>query len=822
MSSARASVLPSRAASTRFSPGTSFVEDGGRHAVTIIQGKAAGVELGIAAFNWDTGRITLTQVADTSLYARTIQHLHLHYPSDVLVAETSHSAGYGNVYAKAESSSKLVDAIQKEIGIKCSYLQRSVWNAEMGYEAVKRYCVEDPYKTPFMMVLSDRYYAQCAAAALLHWLATSHSMSFNCASLKIEYETVRGQMFIDAESVRNLEIVQNNLSKKTPNTLFYRSVINNRLDAVEELIDNPTKLRLVRKSLSSISKIDLDKLIANVRTFLWRLTHPQLSQDIGSSEYPSLTEFRLGNLLSLRKVVKEMAELSAVLQGSSAHLLELSSKVLSDRVLVVIADILDDVTTNIKASKRQLQKHARLYAVKNGIDSLLDVARSTLAENEADIHALKAQIEEEYDFEPMLEWSEAGYRFSVPTELVDRRNLPRGMLNVERSKKYIKFTTHELLKRNARMKQSQQEVFVMSDKFVSSMVRELVAYLPSLFSGSDAIALVDVITSFAGISSSRPKFGSSIEIKNGRHAILEATLPAGDIVPNDVFATHGSSHFQIIQGPNMSGKSTYLRQIALLTIMAMVGCFLPAESAIIWLPDCLLSRLSNDDNMQKSLSTFAAEMATSAMILRMATSRSLVLIDELGRGTSPIEGVGLSQAIAEKLIKTQCFTFFATHFRELALTLCTTAGVQNLHLQVQRNSHMAESSEFATTFHYKIQGGKCKDEHYGKSWLELAKLAALPPDVLATAWEVSTKIIDFDDSNRNEELARAVAKRRKAILELYSDLVNVLETARGDDPGTIAYLRKKKTHLIQILQDALRIEQETNPSDMATVSAGES
>ncbi|KLT45442.1 hypothetical protein CC85DRAFT_240587, partial [Cutaneotrichosporon oleaginosum] len=688
-------------------------------------------------------------------YARTIQHLHLHYPSDVLVAETSHSAGYGNVYAKAESSSKLVDAIQKEIGIKCSYLQRSVWNAEMeGYEAVKRYCVEDPYKTPFMMVLSDRYYAQCAAAALLHWLATSHSMSFNCASLKIEYETVRGQMFIDAESVRNLEIVQNNLSKKTPNTLFSilnscstpmgsrtlrasllqpsngESVINNRLDAVEELIDNPTKLRLVRKSLSSISKVN------NLMMVLFL--------------------FRLGNLLSLRKVVKEMAELSAVLQGSSAHLLELSSKVLSDRVLVVIADILDerlssDVTTNIKASKRQLQKHARLYAVKNGIDSLLDVARSTLAENEADIHALKAQIEEEYDFEPMLEWSEAGYRFSVPTELVDRRNLPRGMLNVERSKKYIKFTTHELLKRNARMKQSQQEVFVMSDKFVSSMVRELVAYLPSLFSGSDAIALVDVITSFAGISSIGVLGQNSFtQIKNGRHAILEATLPAGDIVPNDVFATHGSSHFQIIQGPNMSGKSTYLRQIALLTIMAMVGCFLPAESAIIWLPDCLLSRLSNDDNMQKSLSTFAAEMATSAMILRMATSRSLVLIDELGRGTSPIEGVGLSQAIAEKLIKTQCFTFFATHFRELALTLCTTAGVQNLHLQVQRNSHMAESSEFATTFHYKIQGGKCKDEHYGKltPGLELAKLAALPPDVLATAWEVSTKIIDFDDSSR--------------------------------------------------------------------------
>ncbi|GMK55257.1 hypothetical protein CspeluHIS016_0203130 [Cutaneotrichosporon spelunceum] len=214
--------------------------------------------------------------------------------------------------------------------------------------------------------------------------------------------------------------------------------------------------------------------------------------------------------------------------------------------------------------------------------------------------------------------------------------------------------------------------------------------------------------------------------------------------------------------------------------------------------------------MQKSLSTFAAEMATSAMILRMASSRSLVLVDELGRGTSPIEGIGLSQAIAEKLIDTECFTFFATHFHELSLTLCTTPGVRNLYLQVQRNSHMAETNEFATTFHYKVQNGKCRDERYG---LELAKLAALPADVLETAWEVSTKLMDMQDTNRNETLARAMANRRKAILELRPELVNVLETARSDDPLTIEYLRQKQKSLLNTLQKALRIEQETSASD---------
>ncbi|BEJ01086.1 hypothetical protein CcaverHIS631_0509430 [Cutaneotrichosporon cavernicola] len=750
---------------------------------------AAGIELGIATFSWDTGRITLTQLADSSIYARTIQHLHLHFPSDVLIADSSPGGGFHTPYIKTEPSNKLANAVQKEMGIKSSYLPRSVWNAEMGHELVKRYCVEDPYKTPFIMVLSDRYYAQCAVAALFHWLHVNNGMAFNNASLKIEYETVRGQMFIDTESARILEIVQNNLSMKTSNTLLSvlnscftpmglrtlrtsllqpcndERLINNRLDAVEELINTPGKLRLIRKSLNAIGKIDVDKLIA------------ALSQDVGGCVDPYQTEARLGNLLSLRTVVHEMAELATVLQGSSADLLEIASKVLSDTVLVVIANILD----------------------------------------------VRDMVEDEYGFAPMLEWGESGYRFCVFTVLVDRHNLPRGMLNIQRSKKYFKFTTHELLKRNARMQQSQEEVFNMSDKFVSALCQELVSHIPTLFAGSEAIALVDVITSFAGISSSqsycRQKFGNSIEIKNGRHPILEGTLTSGDIVPNDVFATHGRSHFQIIRGPNMSGKSTYLRQIALLTIMAMVGCFLPAEMATVWLPDCLLTRLSNDDNMQKSLSTFAAEMATTAMILRMATRCSLVLVDELGRGTSPIEGVGLSQAIAEELIKTQCFTFFTTHFRELSLTLCTTPGVQNLHLQVQSNSHMAETDEFATTFHYKVQNGKCRDEHYG---LELAKLAALPADVLETAWDVSAKLTDMDDMNRNETLASALANRRKAIFELRPELVNVLETARGDDPSTIEYLRKKQKSLLKILQNALRIEQETssNDSDGGTLTAG--
>ncbi|ORY32843.1 DNA mismatch repair protein MutS [Naematelia encephala] len=204
----------------------------------------------------------------------------------------------------------------------------------------------------------------------------------------------------------------------------------------------------------------------------------------------------------------------------------------------------------------------------------------------------------------------------------------------------------------------------------------------------------------------------------------------------------GVSAFQLVQGPNMSGKSTFIRQVGLLNIQAMLGCFVPAEYASFRLHDSLLSRLSNDDLVEKSLSTFAAEMATSAMILGMATPRSLILIDELGRGTAPQEGFGLSHAIGEALIRTKAFVYFATHFHDLATTLCSHPGVVNVHLEVEHNRHDPNSAEFGTVFQYRVVEGPNREEHYG---LELAKLASLPLKVMTRAREVAYKLTELED-----------------------------------------------------------------------------
>jgi DNA mismatch repair protein MSH4 len=214
----------------------------------------------------------------------------------------------------------------------------------------------------------------------------------------------------------------------------------------------------------------------------------------------------------------------------------------------------------------------------------------------------------------------------------------------------------------------------------------------------------------------RPEFTGVMAVKSGRHPILETIYHAAGIVPNDVFCNE-SSAFQLIQGPNMSGscpqihlrssiypnqelgKSTYLRQTGLLVVMAMCGSFVPAEYASFRIHDSLLSRLSDDDDLEKNLSTFASEMASSAMVIGLVSSQSLVLIDELGRGTSPQEGVGIAHAIAERLIMSKCFVFFASHFQELLVTLGTHPSVVNLYLAVQ-HSRRSENN-LGLTFQYR-------------------------------------------------------------------------------------------------------------------------
>ena len=352
----------------------------------------------------------------------------------------------------------------------------------------------------------------------------------------------------------------------------------------------------------------------------------------------------------------------------------------------------------------------------------------------------------------------------LPASTLEERQLPEVFINVDRHRNYIECQTLELLKLNQKITQAHNEVINMSDSTIQTLIEQVRPKLHPIFKISESLATLDMLSSFAQLLATheyvKPEFTDALAIKSGRHPILER-IHREKYIPNDVYAAK-QSRFQIITGCNMSGKSIYIRSIALMVIMAQIGSFVPADYASFPITHQLFARVSTDDSVEANVSTFAAEMREIAFILHNIEPRSLVIVDELGRGTSTSDGLAIAIAVAEALIQSEALVWFVTHFRELPKILEERAGVINLHLAVDI------TDDFSTIkMKYKICEGYEEEKHYG---LAIARAVDLPRNVIDTAARVSEALNRRNRQRQSDEKALTLARKRKLVLNLREQL----------------------------------------------------
>lgn len=335
------------------------------------------------------------------------------------------------------------------------------------------------------------------------------------------------------------------------------------------------------------------------------------------------------------------------------------------------------------------------------------------------------------------------HKDKVPTDWIRKQTL----VNAER------YITEELKMYEEKILGAEEKIIALENKIYTNLVQSLIDYIPTIQINAAMIARADCLLSFAKVSQQNnyihPRINESeaINIKNGRHPVIEKQLPPGEVfVPNDLYLDNNTQQIIIITGPNMAGKSALLRQTALITIMAQIGCFVPAESAEIGLVDKVFTRVGASDNISMGESTFMVEMNEAANILNNVTPKSLVLFDELGRGTSTYDGISIAWAIVEYLHeqpKARAKTLFATHYHELNEMETSFKRIKNFNVAVK------EVDNKIIFIRKLLPGGSAHS--FG---IHVAKMAGMPQSIIKRA---DTILGEMEANNRKEGLKKPIS-----------------------------------------------------------------
>mgnify|MGYP004459729283 FL=1 len=674
----------------------------------------SGLYFGISVCDISTGEFSATQIVEHNNFARLLDEISRYSPAEIIVSKMMFNS-------KTE-----LEKIQERFKTYISQESEESFDGEFELLSGMYNIVDDKNEKIKEKELVEKKLAIYAINALLKYLEDTQKTGLDHINTIKIYNTTR-YMALDINARRNLELTEKMRDKSKKGTLLWvldktstsmggrmlrrwlndplvdRKEINERLDAVEELKNS---IILRGNIIEALKKVyDIERLAGKIA--------------YGNANGR--------DLISLKSSVKQLPDIKHVLAGAGSKLLkgiynELDT--LDDVYEIIEKSIVDEPPIGVKDGG----------IIKIGYDPEIDKLKLATTEGKKWLVELENKEKEQTGIKNLKIGYNKVFGYFIEVTKSNISMVPERYIRKQTLTNAERYITEELKQLENQILGAEEKVITLEYNAFTEVRERIEKQIQRLQKTATLISVLDVVSSFAIVAEDmgyvKPIVDNEgiIDIKEGRHPVIEKMISTSNFVPNDTYLDKNSNRLAIITGPNMAGKSTYMRQVALITLMAQVGSFVPASYAKIGIVDKIFTRVGASDDLSMGQSTFMVEMMEVATILKEATNESLVILDEIGRGTSTYDGLSIAWAVAEYIAdKEKCGakTLFATHYHELTELENKIEGVKNYSIAVK------EKGEDIIFLRKIIDGGT--DESYG---VHVARLAGVPQIVTQKANEI--------------------------------------------------------------------------------------
>ena len=733
-----------------------------------------GLFYGVAVCDVSTGDFLATQITEENNFEKLLDEIARFMPVEIITNRMMYE------------SEKEISRIKDRIDVCISNTEEESFSEETDF-LEKMYT----FKNETGKNLKDNLFAVTAINGLTAYLSATQKIKLDHINTIELYRTTK-YMALDVNARRNLELTDRMRDKSKKGTLLWVldktstsmggrmlrrwindplvdvKEINERLEAVKELKEN---MILRGDIIETLNKVyDIERLAGRI----------------------SYGNANARDLISLKNSLSKLPELKQELsQTESPMLREMYAELdeLKDITELIEKSIVEDPPITIKEGG----------IIKTGYDEEIDECKRAAIEGKSWLVNIEAKERELTGIKNLkVGYTKVfGYYIEVTKSFLkqvptDRYIRKQTLTGAER------FITEELKSIEDKVLGAEERIITLEYEEFVKIRTKISSQIERLQKSATVVAIVDVLNDFAIVAEDYEYCMPTVDdedeilIKDGRHPVIERMIDGGSFVENDTYLNRRDDRLSIITGPNMAGKSTYMRQVALITLMAQIGSFVPASSAKIGVVDKIFTRVGASDDLSMGQSTFMVEMSEVANILKNATKNRLVILDEIGRGTSTYDGLAIAWAVAEYIADTNnigCKTLFATHYHELTSLEEKLEGVRNYQIAVK------EKGEDVIFLRKIISGGT--DESYG---IHVAKLAGAPKKMLTRANEI-LKTLEKKVRIKEQKEEKEMKKQVSGQLDMYNykladiaselDKIDINELTPIDALNTIVKIKEK-------------------------------